>query len=121
MPSPRTPPPTRSRWSPTPSSYGYRWKRNGVSISGAWKSTYTPNTADAGRYLSVTVTPRRTGYTSSGVTSSRTGIPIYATVKDAKAATGATVSVIYVPPPFAAANRAKSLAPQPSVPSPWLA
>ena len=31
------------------------------------------------------------------------GIPIYATVKDAQAATGATVSVIYVPPPGAAA------------------
>ena len=31
------------------------------------------------------------------------GIPIYATVKDAKEATGASVSVIYVPPPFAAA------------------
>src|SRR5438874_9867534 len=31
------------------------------------------------------------------------GIPIYNTVKDAKKATGATVSVIYVPPPFAAA------------------
>jgi succinyl-CoA synthetase alpha subunit len=31
------------------------------------------------------------------------GIPIYATVRDAKDATGATVSVIYVPPPFAAA------------------
>ncbi|MFO1204199.1 MAG: succinate--CoA ligase subunit alpha [Burkholderiales bacterium] len=31
------------------------------------------------------------------------GIPIYGTVKDAKEATGATVSVIYVPPPFAAA------------------
>src|SRR6516164_2438917 len=31
------------------------------------------------------------------------GIPIYATVKEAKGATGATVSVIYVPPPFAAA------------------
>src|SRR5512142_2935370 len=31
------------------------------------------------------------------------GVPIYATVKDAKAATGASVSVIYVPPPFAAA------------------
>src|SRR3982751_2379777 len=30
------------------------------------------------------------------------GIPIYATVKDAKKATGANVSVIYVPPPFAA-------------------
>src|SRR5215472_14537977 len=31
------------------------------------------------------------------------GIPIYATVADAKKATGATVSVIYVPPPAAAA------------------
>ena len=31
------------------------------------------------------------------------GIPIYATVKEAKEATGANVSVIYVPPPFAAA------------------
>jgi len=31
------------------------------------------------------------------------GIPIFGTVKDAKAKTGATVSVIYVPPPFAAA------------------
>jgi succinyl-CoA synthetase alpha subunit len=31
------------------------------------------------------------------------GIPIYGTVKEAKEATGATVSVIYVPPPFAAA------------------
>jgi len=30
------------------------------------------------------------------------GIPIFATVKDAKKHTGATVSVIYVPPPFAA-------------------
>ena len=30
------------------------------------------------------------------------GIPIHATVREAKEATGATVSVIYVPPPFAA-------------------
>ncbi len=30
------------------------------------------------------------------------GIPIFGTVKDARKATGATVSVIYVPPPFAA-------------------
>src|SRR5438270_1863767 len=32
------------------------------------------------------------------------GIPIYATVREAKHATDATVSVIYVPPPFAAAG-----------------
>jgi succinyl-CoA synthetase alpha subunit len=31
------------------------------------------------------------------------GIPIFGTVRDAKEKTGATVSVIYVPPPFAAA------------------
>ena len=31
------------------------------------------------------------------------GIPIYGSVRDAKQKTGATVSVIYVPPPFAAA------------------
>ncbi len=31
------------------------------------------------------------------------GIPVYGSVKDAKKATGAAVSVIYVPPPFAAA------------------
>ncbi|MGH8667683.1 MAG: succinate--CoA ligase subunit alpha, partial [Burkholderiales bacterium] len=31
------------------------------------------------------------------------GIPIFGSVRDAKAHTGASVSVIYVPPPFAAA------------------
>ncbi len=42
------------------------------------------------------VTPKKGGQ-------SYEGIPIFNTVKEAKAATGATVSVIYVPPPFAAA------------------
>ena len=42
------------------------------------------------------VTPKKGGQ-------SYEGIPIFETVRDAKAATGATVSVIYVPPPFAAA------------------
>src|ERR1700694_6027538 len=43
------------------------------------------------------VTPKKGGQTFEG-------IPIYETVKEAKQATGATVSVIYVPPPFAAAG-----------------
>ncbi|MGQ0654796.1 MAG: succinate--CoA ligase subunit alpha [Betaproteobacteria bacterium] len=42
------------------------------------------------------VNPRKAG-------ESFEGIPIFGTVKDAKAQTGANVSVIYVPPPFAAA------------------
>ena len=72
---------TKGTWSPTPSSYTYRWRRNGTAISGATRSTYTPTTADAGRYLTVTVTPRRTGYTSTGATSARVGIPIHATTR----------------------------------------
>ncbi|MGZ5137371.1 MAG: succinate--CoA ligase subunit alpha [Burkholderiales bacterium] len=42
------------------------------------------------------VTPKKGGQTFEG-------IPIYETLKEAKQATGATVSVIYVPPPYAAA------------------
>ena len=42
------------------------------------------------------VNPKKPGETFEGV-------PIFATVKEAKAETGANVSVIYVPPPFAAA------------------
>ena len=42
------------------------------------------------------VTPKKGGQTFEG-------IPIFETVREAKAATGATVSVIYVPPPYAAA------------------
>src|ERR1700752_2373758 len=42
------------------------------------------------------VTPKKGGQ-------SYEGIPIFETVKEAKQATGATVSVIYVPPPYAAA------------------
>src|ERR1700716_3652398 len=42
------------------------------------------------------VTPKKGGQSFEG-------IPIYETVKEAKQATGAAVSVIYVPPPFAAA------------------
>jgi succinyl-CoA synthetase alpha subunit len=42
------------------------------------------------------VTPKKGGQNYEG-------IPIYETVKEARAATGANASVIYVPPPFAAA------------------
>src|SRR2546421_2320548 len=42
------------------------------------------------------VTPKKGGQSFEG-------IPIYESVKEAKQATGATVSVIYVPPPYAAA------------------
>ncbi|MDN5717151.1 MAG: hypothetical protein L0G89_07930 [Janibacter sp.] len=72
---------SKGTWSPTPSSYTYRWRRNGANISGATRSTYVPTQSDAGRYLTVTVTAKRTGYTSKSATSARAGIPIYATTR----------------------------------------
>ncbi|WP_068259765.1 hypothetical protein [Janibacter limosus] len=70
---------TKGAWSPTPTTYTYRWKRNGASISGATKPTYTPTSADAGRTLTVSVAAHRTGYVSKAVSSAGAGIPIYAT------------------------------------------
>ncbi len=52
--------------------------------------------ANGKNYFVAGVNPRKPG-------ESYEGIPIFATVKEAKAKTGATVSVIYVPPAFAAA------------------
>lgn len=52
--------------------------------------------ANGGACYVAGVTPKKGGQNFEG-------IPIFNTVKEAKAATGATVSVIYVPPPFAAA------------------
>src|SRR2546430_3215739 len=43
------------------------------------------------------------------------GIPIFNSVKDAKSSTGATVSVIYVPPPYAAAAIDEAVDPGPDL------
>src|SRR5512134_718953 len=52
--------------------------------------------ANGARCYVAGVTPKKGGQSFEG-------IPIYDNVREAKAATGATVSVIYVPPPYAAA------------------
>lgn len=70
---------TKGTWSPAPSSYTYRWRRDGTPISGATARTYTPRTADAGRHLTFTATARRSGYTTTSSTSARAGIPIHPT------------------------------------------
>lgn len=49
-------------WSPRPSSYSYRWYRNGKSIKGATKRTYKVKKSDKGRKITVRVQAKRSGY-----------------------------------------------------------
>jgi serine protease len=57
-------------WSPTPTSYTYRWLRNGKKITGATKSTYKLTRSDRHKRISVKITVKRTGYTTTSATSS---------------------------------------------------
>lgn len=59
-------------WSPTPSSYTYRWLSDGIAITGATSRTFVPTAAELGRQLSVTVRASRTRYPSASATSIRT-------------------------------------------------
>jgi succinyl-CoA synthetase alpha subunit len=63
---------------------------------GQFHTTNSKAYANGAQCFVAGVTPGKAGQ-------SYEGIPIYNSVKDAKAQTGATVSVIYVPPPYAAA------------------
>ncbi|NYI46874.1 hypothetical protein BJ993_003954 [Nocardioides aromaticivorans] len=49
-------------WEPTPTSYSYQWRRNGLPISGAVSGNYTLKAADAGASITVDVSGVRTGY-----------------------------------------------------------
>ncbi len=64
-------------WSPAGVTFLYSWRRDGVAISGAIKSTYTLTNADAGSKITVTVKGSKTGYTpvykSSAATATVTG------------------------------------------------
>ncbi|MFI8322730.1 hypothetical protein [Streptomyces sp. NPDC085529] len=55
-------------WSPAPTSYAYQWRADGVAISGATGSAYTPTAGVRGKRLSVTVTAHRTGHLSGSAT-----------------------------------------------------
>ena len=64
-------------------------------MTGATGTFHTEQALAYGTQMVAGVTPGKGG-------TSHIGLPIYDTVHDAKAATGATASCIYVPPPFAA-------------------
>ena len=64
-------------------------------MTGETGTFHTQQALDYGTQMVAGVTPGKGG-------STHIGLPVYDTVEEAKHATGATASVIYVPPPFAA-------------------
>ena len=64
----------KGTWTPTPTTYSYQWYRNGKAISGATRASYKASTADGGQKLTVKVTAKRSGYTTSAKTSASTTI-----------------------------------------------
>lgn len=55
-------------WSPTPTAYTYQWRRSGVAIWRANRSTYRAVKADTRRTLSVTVSGSRAGMVTGSAT-----------------------------------------------------
>jgi succinyl-CoA synthetase alpha subunit len=64
-------------------------------MTGETGTFHTQQALDYGTKMVAGVTPGKGGQT-------HIGLPVFDTVREAKAATGATASVVYVPPPFAA-------------------
>ncbi|MBK7820860.1 MAG: CHAP domain-containing protein [Tessaracoccus sp.] len=56
-------------WGPAPVTLTYQWRRDGVAIDGATKSTYTLVKADKGAKITVKVKGKKSGYTSVSKTS----------------------------------------------------
>lgn len=52
-------------WSPTPASFRYAWKIDGVAVAGATSSTFTVPASAAGKKITVTVTGLKQYYESS--------------------------------------------------------
>ena len=61
-------------WKPA-ATLTYRWKRAGTAITGATGRSYTLTPADAGTAITVSVTGRRAGYTTTTRTSADVAVP----------------------------------------------
>ncbi len=59
-------------WKPVPSSWKYRWKANGVAISGATSRSFKLTSAQHGKKITVKVTAVRKGYYRTSRTSAAT-------------------------------------------------
>ncbi|PYY37833.1 hypothetical protein DEJ16_05725 [Curtobacterium sp. MCJR17_055] len=55
-------------WNASGVTFTYKWSRDGKSIPGATKATYKTTSKDVGERLKVTVTAKKTGYTTGTTT-----------------------------------------------------
>ncbi len=63
----------RGTWTPTPTSYAYKWYADGKLITGATRSTFTLTAAQRGTRITVMVTAYRTGHLTGTATSGARG------------------------------------------------
>lgn len=56
-------------WTPSPESYTYQWRRNGLGISGAVGTSYTPQVSDVGAAITCVVRAQKTAYGSANAIS----------------------------------------------------
>jgi alpha-tubulin suppressor-like RCC1 family protein len=63
---------SKGDWSPTPTAFGYQWSRSGTPITGAHGSTYTAQSTDLGKALSVIVIASRAGFVAAAAGSAAT-------------------------------------------------
>ena len=59
-------------WTPSPTSYAYRWYRDGAAIPGATGRSYVVGSSDVGHRIRVKVVARRSGYSTGTAWSSWT-------------------------------------------------
>ncbi|MEI6693936.1 MAG: hypothetical protein WCL12_04320, partial [Actinomycetes bacterium] len=64
---------SKGTWSLSGLSYSYQWKRSGKAIAGsaARSSSWKVVAADKGKYLTCTVTVKKSGYASNSATTGR--------------------------------------------------
>ncbi|WP_285100585.1 hypothetical protein [Promicromonospora sp. MEB111] len=65
---------TPGAWSPTPTSFRYAWKVDGVAVTGATSSTFSVPASAAGKKVTVTVTGLKQYYESSATSALTTAV-----------------------------------------------
>lgn len=84
---------TVGAWGPGQVALSYQWAADGVAIAGATKSTWTPSPSARGKTITVTVTGRKVGYTSTTRRSNPTDKTLSGTLTSVAPAISGTAKV----------------------------